>query len=120
MTTLTAPPPVASIPRAPSSRIVSLDVLRGIAILGTLMTNIGIFLVKASESGSNGFDRFLETFIGLTTDGKYIGLLTIMFGIGLEIQRQSALKKGETWLGQLSLAGRTVGARWLAELHLHL
>jgi uncharacterized protein len=99
MTTLTAPPPVASIPRAPSSRIVSLDVLRGIAILGTLMTNIGIFLVKASESGSNGFDRFLGTFIGLTTDGKYIGLLTIMFGIGLEIQRQSALKKGETWLG---------------------
>ncbi|MDO5513382.1 DUF418 domain-containing protein, partial [Corynebacterium sp.] len=29
-----------------------------------------------------------------------IGLLTIMFGIGLEIQRQSALRRGEPWPGR--------------------
>lgn len=34
------------------------------------------------------------------TDGKFIGLLTIMFGIGLEIQRQAALRRGETWPGR--------------------
>lgn len=82
---------------SPPSRIAALDVLRGIAILGTLATNIAIFL--GSSGGSGGWDRWIGTGIGLVTDGKYIGLLTIMFRIGLEIQRQSALRCGEPWLG---------------------
>lgn len=38
--------------------------------------------------------------INLVTDGKFIGLLTIMFGIGLEIQRQSAIRRGTGWPGR--------------------
>ncbi len=99
MTTLTAPAPTDSPPRAPSTRIVSLDVLRGIAILGTLLTNIVVFMVDVGPHKDNALDHFLFTVLGLITDGKFIGLLTIMFGIGLEIQRQAAVRKGETWLG---------------------
>lgn len=91
-----------------SRRLPALDVLRGIAILGTLMTNIWIFSGVTSTMGDADLaaaglrsvpEQIFDTMLSLTTDGKYIGLLTIMFGIGLEIQRQSALRKGETWPG---------------------
>lgn len=74
---------------SPSRRLLALDVLRGIAILGTLASNIWIF-TGATESG---FSAWLP-------NGKFLGLLTIMFGIGLEIQRQSALKAGKKWPGK--------------------
>lgn len=85
----------------PTARFVALDVLRGIAILGTLATNIGIFMAYSYDGGAgeDTFSRHLGTLYGLVTDGKYIGLLTIMFGIGLEIQRQSAVRRGDPWLG---------------------
>lgn len=86
-------------------RLPALDVLRGLAILGTLLTNIWIFSGVASNvgDGPEGERSFVATafqnVLALTTDGKFMGLLTIMFGIGLEIQRQSAVRRGETWPG---------------------
>ena len=82
-------------------RVVALDVLRGIAILGTLLTNIVIFAIPVSrESTIDAMkDSLVWTVHGLVTNGKFIGLLTIMFGIGLEIQRQSAIRKGLPWPG---------------------
>ncbi|MFD5868230.1 DUF418 domain-containing protein [Corynebacterium sp. NPDC060344] len=109
-------------PPAPSStrRLPALDVLRGIAILGTLLTNIWIFAGIAGglditgqgnaipeSQGGSGTDSwvtlsstFIQNALNLVTDGKFIGLLTIMFGIGLEIQRQSAIRRGEKWPGR--------------------
>lgn len=46
------------------------------------------------------FNRVAEVGLNLFTDGKFIVLLTIMFGIGLEIQRQSAIRRGEPWPGR--------------------
>ncbi|MEX3504698.1 DUF418 domain-containing protein [Corynebacterium sp. LK2510] len=100
---------------AERSRIVALDVARGIAILGTLATNIWIFAGVSSASldalfSSGGFTlagevaagtpgAVVDTVLHLVTDGKFLGLLTIMFGIGMEIQRQSALRHGKRWPG---------------------
>ncbi|WIM71856.1 hypothetical protein QP028_09805 [Corynebacterium suedekumii] len=88
-------------------RIIALDVLRGIAILGTLLTNIWIFSQSAwDDDGDRAqgalavFNRVADVGLNLFTDGKFIGLLTIMFGIGLEIQRQSAIRRGEPWPGR--------------------
>lgn len=91
------------------SRLPALDVLRGLAILGTLLTNIWIFAsprgMTLDDLGSTAVQtpdavaRVLEQGMEFVTDGKWIGLLTIMFGIGLEIQRQSALRRGESWPG---------------------
>lgn len=112
----------------PASRIVALDVLRGVAILGTLLTNIWIFANLARDfdtvlststmaqevrhwftgSATGPKDELLVDFLlYLISDGKFLGLLTIMFGIGMEIQRQSALRRGRTWPG---------GYRWRAGL----
>lgn len=98
-------------------RLIALDVLRGIAILGTFLTNIWIFSSDAAGRSLNPLDRdgaepeisdslisqissVIDNGLNLVTDGKFIGLLTIMFGIGLEIQRQSALRRGERWPGR--------------------
>ncbi|MDO4887913.1 MAG: DUF418 domain-containing protein [Actinomycetaceae bacterium] len=81
-------------------RVVALDVLRGLAILGTLLTNIFIFsLVDAEAASKSPANSVAMTLLNLVTDGKFIGLLTIMFGIGLEIQRQSAVRRGQPWPG---------------------
>ncbi|WP_342319296.1 DUF418 domain-containing protein [Corynebacterium mayonis] len=97
-----------------STRIVALDVARGIAILGTLATNIWIYagsssamkelfgsseytLARSISAGEEG--AIVDAALHLVTDGKFLGLLTIMFGIGMEIQRQSALRKGKRWPG---------------------
>ncbi|WP_454931957.1 DUF418 domain-containing protein [Actinomyces oricola] len=81
-------------------RVIALDVLRGIAILGTLLANIAIFAeVTRVQSMGAPVDAAISRVVYLATDGKFIGLLTIMFGIGLEIQRQSAIRKGRSWPG---------------------
>ena len=104
-------------------RFVALDVARGLAILGTLLTNIAIFASTSDDlfsvifpersiaaeawgflGGPNGagipFSPWLiESLLYLVTDGKFLGLLTIMFGIGVEIQRQSRKRQGLPWPG---------------------
>ncbi len=87
-------------PPATRDRVLALDVLRGIAILGTLATNIGAFVFITREPVISGTAQTVIGFAyGLVTNGYWIGLLTIMFGIGLMIQRESAVRRGEPWLG---------------------
>ncbi len=88
-----------------SSRLHSLDVLRGIAILGTLGTNIWIFTnpegMVGYLGGSSTPDGWhpLEVALQLLAQGKFLGLLTVMFGIGLALQQRSALSAGLRWPG---------------------
>ncbi|MFE3543216.1 DUF418 domain-containing protein [Nocardia sp. NPDC059177] len=89
-------------------RLIALDVLRGIAILGTLGTNIWIFtdpaglvgyvdgLGGAAENGWQWTERVLQQLV----QGKFLGLLTVMFGIGLAIQQASAQRAGRRWPGR--------------------
>jgi uncharacterized protein len=89
-----------------SSRIALLDVLRGFAILGTLGTNIWLFAnagnVGALFGLSNAYRSNLEPFLQQATlffaNGKFLGMLTILFGVGLELQYQSAKKRGKPFL----------------------
>lgn len=90
-----------------SGRIFALDVLRGIAILGTLATNIWLFTsgFTLGFPGGAGMPTgqeadWLGTLSNWLPNGKFLGLLTIMFGIGLEIQRQAALRAGRRWPGK--------------------
>ena len=87
-----------------SGRIQLLDVLRGVAIFGTLGTNIWLFsMVGAGEEvvfGGSWWASWNELLVALTTfftNGKFLGLLTILFGVGLEIQYQSARRRGLRW-----------------------
>jgi uncharacterized protein len=91
------------------TRYAALDVLRGIAILGTLATNIWIFtdpeglIGYVNGSGAEGTPAawaITEDVLQQLAQGKFLGLLTLMFGIGLEIQRRSAVRAGRQWPGR--------------------
>ncbi|WP_040405817.1 DUF418 domain-containing protein [Amycolatopsis nigrescens] len=88
-----------------TERIQALDVLRGVAILGTLGTNIWIF---TSPDGAAGFldlptpdsaAGFTELLLRFLSNGKFLALLSLMFGIGLELQYRSARRRGARWPG---------------------
>lgn len=91
-------------------RLALLDVLRGTAILGTLMTNVWVFTAPGAEwgilEGSGGVTGFgsvsdgAETLFRLVADGKFLSMLTILFGVGLAIQFDSAARRGQPWPGR--------------------
>ena len=83
-------------------RLPVLDVLRGIAILGTLATNLWIFTNPAGSPGD--FDGPpptdpLEIVLRQLSTGKFLALLSLMFGMGLVIQRDAAARAGLRWPG---------------------
>jgi uncharacterized protein len=105
---------VQSYDRIPSARLeqtgrlVLLDVVRGVAILGTLATNIWIFtnpqgiiglLTDPVADPTAGAGAATEWLARALANGKFLGLLTLMFGVGLEIQRRSAIRRGGAWPG---------------------
>ena len=89
-------------------RIVLLDVLRGFAIIGTLGTNIWIFAYLGDLNKMFGDplqpwwasgDRAMQTMMLMLVNGKFLGLLTLLFGAGMELKRQKALREGYAWPG---------------------
>ncbi|NJP88236.1 DUF418 domain-containing protein [Nonomuraea sp. FMUSA5-5] len=95
--------PRASTVGSVDRRIDALDVLRGVAILGTLGTNIWIFTDPAGPLGILSFGGepgVAETFLRFLSNGKFLGLLTLLFGVGLELQYRSAARKGARWPGR--------------------
>ncbi|MFJ9590083.1 DUF418 domain-containing protein [Streptomyces acidicola] len=91
-----------------TGRVQSLDVLRGIAIVGTLLTNIWVFAPSfwGSEEikGQAWTGLFGESWqVGISnvsdmlSNGKFLSLLSILFGIGMAIQFDSALRHGHRW-----------------------
>ncbi|QIS04583.1 DUF418 domain-containing protein [Nocardia brasiliensis] len=88
------------------TRLIALDVLRGIAILGTLGTNIwimtnsrGLLGYITDLNGQAAGWVWTERVLQQLAQGKFLGLLTIMFGIGLAIQQASARRGGRRWPG---------------------
>ncbi|MFI5532887.1 DUF418 domain-containing protein [Kitasatospora sp. NPDC051853] len=104
--------PVPPGPAGPD-RLPLLDVLRGVAILGTLMTNVWVFAAPGAEWGvltgtasGASLGHLLdepspalaaETLFRLAADGKFLALLTVLFGVGLAIQYDSARRRGRPW-----------------------
>ncbi|WP_096186514.1 DUF418 domain-containing protein [Evansella halocellulosilytica] len=88
-----------------SKRIRLLDILRGFAIIGTLGTNIWIFAqpgdvfsLLSSGEWIDSFEGGLTALQAVFVNGKLLGLLTIMFGIGLELKYRKAQRDGLPWL----------------------
>jgi uncharacterized protein len=89
-----------------SRRIEVLDVLRGVAILGTLGTNIWIFTNPAGPPGifgalpsTDSVAGAVEQTLRFLANGKFLALLTLLFGMGLELQYQSTRRRGRPWPG---------------------
>ncbi|WP_051050984.1 DUF418 domain-containing protein [Nocardiopsis salina] len=92
-----------------------LDLLRGVAIVGTLATNVWLFTAPGGETsalfggaGSVPMGRFLEDpsasslvegLFRTAANGTFLALLTLMFGVGLALQYRSARNRGRRWPG---------------------
>ncbi|MFH0520938.1 DUF418 domain-containing protein [Streptomyces sp. M41] len=101
-TDATIPQESRSTPAA-ARRLPLLDVLRGVAILGTLMTNVWIFTGPGAEWGalqSEPSTGVVGGVFSVLANGKFLSLLTILFGVGLAIQYRSAERRGQPWPGR--------------------
>lgn len=79
-----------SLPTPPANRILSLDFLRGIAVLGILFINIENFAYPDSWSPFKfGFDdpidRSARFWIYFLTQGKFYTMFALLFGVGFYI-----------------------------------
>ena len=101
------PATTSSGPAGATGRILALDVLRGIAILGTLASNVWLFSTPGGPAAwiSDGFatDDPARTVLQALSNGKFLALLTLLFGVGLELQYRSMVRRGMPWPGRYLL-----------------
>jgi uncharacterized protein len=102
-------------------RIVALDFVRGVAVLGILFPNIvahgypflAYYWPEGLAGGSTAFDRGVWLFQYVFIDGKLRGLFTLLFGAGMYLFLERAWERGATarlqarrlvWLAVFGLA----------------
>lgn len=90
-----------SVPIAPSERIISLDVLRGFAILGILIMNIQSFsMVGAAYTNPTaygslvGLNKWVWILSHIFADQKFLSIFSILFGAGIVLLASKAESKG--------------------------
>jgi len=101
-TITTAPTPVTQ-----SERIASLDVLRGLAVLGILIVNMQGFARVPSAyvnpmSGLEGFgaaEQWIWATVYLFADTKFISIFSLLFGAGIAMMSDRAVKRGVSGTG---------------------
>ena len=93
-------------PVPPGERILSIDVLRGVAVLGILFVNMLWFAQPALYMEQAGirwwtqpWDLAAEAFIRFAAEGKFITMFSFLFGLGMAIQMRRARRKGVPFAG---------------------
>ncbi|MCK6065343.1 MULTISPECIES: DUF418 domain-containing protein [Microbacterium] len=96
-------------PRSSRPRIDSLDVVRGVAIIGTLGTNIWVFshpwglvglLAAPVPPGTSAAEGVAQLALMALSQGKFLALLSLAFGMGVFIQHDAAQRAGRQWPGR--------------------
>jgi len=92
---------IQAAPVAPSERIVSLDVLRGFAVLGILIMNIQSFsmieaayLNPTAYGDLTGLNRLVWTLSHVFADEKFMSIFSMLFGAGILMIARRAEEKG--------------------------
>lgn len=96
-------------PTGGADRIVSLDFMRGIAVLGILFANITAFghpflayyWPDALPNGGTGSDDLFWLFQFTAVDGKFRGIFTLLFGAGMFLFMERVWERGGSALQQV-------------------
>ncbi len=102
---MNTPDQVEDQPRAPvgsGERLVALDFIRGIAVLGILFANItayaqpytAYYWPPAIVGGMTVGDQAVWVFQFVFVDGKFRGLFTLLFGAGMMLFLERARRRG--------------------------
>jgi uncharacterized protein len=88
-------------PVSQSERIISLDLLRGVAVLGILIMNIQSFSMPSAAyinptayGDLSGLNKWVWIISHLLASGKFMGLFSILFGAGVLLFTSRADLKG--------------------------
>ncbi|HAA10585.1 MAG TPA: hypothetical protein DCE41_02365 [Cytophagales bacterium] len=91
---------------ASGSRLQSLDVIRGIAILGILLMNIQVFSMIGQAYGNptaygdfSGANRWVWIFSHVLADQKFMTIFSLLFGASMMLIIQGAQRKERSALG---------------------
>lgn len=92
-------PPAPSGPTRPSERVMVLDALRGLAILGILLVNAPLFFQPLWSSVLDGLpadplDRVAAVATEALAEGKFFTLFSLLFGVGVAMQMRRAERRG--------------------------
>src|SRR5439155_3727234 len=95
-------------------RIEAIDILRGVAILGILIINLGLFSrpegLPAHQLWPNIVDGTVERLIFFFAQEKFKTLFSFLFGLGLAVQMMRADARGARFL---PLYARRLCVLWL-------
>jgi uncharacterized protein len=96
VTTIAATPVIGPVLR--QERIEAIDILRGVAILGILIVNMGLFSLPeglpARQLWPNAVDGTAERLIYFFAQEKFKTLFSFLFGLGLAVQMMRAEARG--------------------------
>ncbi len=87
--------PASGGPVSEPDRIASLDILRGVAVLGILTMNVGSFAMPSSAyfnpgiwGGFTGLDRLVYAATHLLFDLKFMAIFSMLFGAGIVLMSE--------------------------------
>lgn len=96
-----APPPPRAEPVKAAERVASVDVIRGVAVLGILAMNIvgfawpgRVYATPTAAEGAGWVDTALWAFNHLVFDTKMMTLFSMLFGAGLVLMSERAEARG--------------------------
>ncbi len=94
-----AQPAAALAPTARAERVPTLDILRGFALFGILLVNLGLFFSSyyayiLGHTPENALDLWSVRFIQFFAEGKFYSIFAFLFGAGIAIFMQRAQAKG--------------------------
>lgn len=79
-------------------RIISLDIIRGLALFGILLINVKAFQVVTDDvqlPDYNGLNGMIETFIQIFVEKKFFSIFSFLFGVGFYIFASRAESRGD-------------------------
>lgn len=89
-------------PSNPEGRIISLDVLRGVAVLGILIMNIQSFSMPGAAyinptvyGDLSGMNKWVWILSHILANGKFMAIFSILFGAGICLFASNAEAKGK-------------------------
>ena len=91
-------------PVAESERILTLDVVRGFALLGILLMNVEFFnrplaeLESGMAVGGTALDQGIAWFVHVFVRGKFWTLFSLLFGMGFAVMLTRAERAGRSFL----------------------
>jgi len=93
-------------PVSPSERIISLDVLRGFAMLGILIINIqsyamieAAYLNPSAYGNLTGLNKWVWILSHLLAEQKFLSIFSILFGAGIVLMTSKVESKGGSAIG---------------------